>query len=130
MSDPNNPLDWVAYAEEDFNAAKILLRKSNPLMGPACFHSQQCAEKYFKAMLTYKNVRFPKTQDLLALETLCNHAGILTNLVQDDVDKLSSYAVQAYGPPDFQITPDDAHEAMEIAKTIRRFARAFLGLKR
>lgn len=130
MSDPNNPLDWVAYAEEDFNAAKILLRKSNPLTGPSCFHSQQCAEKYFKAILTYKNFEFPKTQDLLALHTLCNNAGILTNLVQDDVDKLSSYAAHACRPPDFQITPDEAHEAIVIAKSVRRFARLFLGLKK
>jgi HEPN domain-containing protein len=130
MSDPNNPLDWTAYAEEDFNTAKILLKKSKPLTGPSCFHSQQCAEKYLKAMLIYKHVEFPKTQDLLALDTLCNNAGILTKLAQDDVDKLSSYAAHAYGPPDFEITAEDARKALEITKTVRRFARSFLGLKK
>jgi HEPN domain-containing protein len=96
MSDPNNPLDWVAYAEEDFNVVKILLRKSKPLISPSCFHSQQCAEKYLKAMLIYKNIGFPKTQDLLALDTLRNNAGILTNFAQDGLDKLSAYANHAY----------------------------------
>ena len=130
MSDPNNPLDWVDYAEDDFSAAKILLRKSKPLTSPSCFHSQQCAEKYLKAMLIHKDVEYPKTQDLLALVTLCNNAGILTKFAQDDVDKLSVYASLAYGPPDFQITPEEAQEAVKIAKTVRRFARSFLALKK
>jgi hypothetical protein len=30
MSDPTNPLDWVAYAEEDFLSAKTLLKRSRP----------------------------------------------------------------------------------------------------
>jgi HEPN domain-containing protein len=130
MSDPNNPLDWAAYADEDFRAAKILLRKSKPLPGPSCFHSQQCAEKYVKAMLIHRNIEFPSTQDLLALDTLCNNAGIRTGFVSNDIDKLSSFAAQAYGSFDFQITPEEAQGAIEIAKTVRRFARSFLGLKR
>ena len=130
VSDPNNPLDWVAYAEEDFDVAKILLKKSRPLISPSCFHSQQCAEKYLKAMLIYKNVEFPKTQDLLALETFCNNAGILTKFAQDGLDKLSDYTAHAYEPPDFQITSEDAREALEIATEVRRFARTYLGLKK
>ena len=129
----SNPIDlsaWVDYAEEDFKASKILMRKSKPLTGPSCFHSQQCAEKYLKAMLIYKNVEFPKTQDLLALDTLCNNAGILTNFAEEGVDKLSGYVSLAYGPSDFQITSVEAQEALQISKTVRRFARSFLGLQR
>ncbi|MBW1960508.1 MAG: HEPN domain-containing protein [Deltaproteobacteria bacterium] len=29
-----------------------------------CFHAQQCAEKYLKAFLTFKNIDFPKTHDI------------------------------------------------------------------
>lgn len=32
MSDPDNPLDWVSYAEEDFAVAKLMLRKQKPYM--------------------------------------------------------------------------------------------------
>lgn len=45
MSDPKNPRDWVAKAEEDFTAASLLLRRKKPLTAIASFHSQQCAEK-------------------------------------------------------------------------------------
>lgn len=130
MSDPNNPQDWVAYAEEDFDVAKTTLRRSKPFISPSCFHSQQCAEKYIKAMLVSKSVAFPKTQDLLALNTLCNNAGILTRFTQDDLDKLSAHAIHAYGPSNTRITPEEAREAIEIATTVRKFSRTFLGLKK
>ena len=130
MSDPNNPLHWVAYAEEDFEVAKILLRKSKPLISPSCYHSQQCAEKYIKAMLVYKNVEFPKTQDLLALTTLCNNAGIMTTFSQNGLDKLSGHTALAYGIPDIKITLEEALGAIEIATNVRNFARTFLGLKK
>ena len=130
MSNPNNPLVWVAYAEEDFEVAKILLRKSKPLTSPSCCHSQQCAEKYIKAMLVSKNVEFPKTQDLLALNTLSHNAGIVTQFAQDSLDKLTAYTALAYEIPDVQITLEEAAEAIEIATTVRKFARTFLGLKK
>jgi HEPN domain-containing protein len=120
----------VVYAEEDFTAAKILMRKQKPLTGPSCSHSQQCAEKYIKAMLIYKNIEFPKTTDLLALDTLCNNAEILTGFPQDDLDKLSGYTAHAFEPRDFQITLEEAQDAVRIATAIRRFSRSFLGLKR
>lgn len=130
MSDPNNPQDWVAYAEEDFDVAKTTLRRSKPFISPSCFHSQQCAEKYLKAMLVSKNVEFPKTQDLLALNTLCNNAEILTGFTHGDLDKLSAHANHAYGPPDIRITPEEAREALKTATTVRKFARTYLGLKK
>ena len=130
MSDPNNPLDWATYAEEDFDVAKILLSKSKPLTTPSCFHSQQCAEKYIKAMLVAKNVEFPKTQDLLALNTLCHNAGIVTQFAQDSLDKLTAYTAIAYGIPSVKITLEEAGEAIEIATAVRKFSRAFLGLKK
>jgi hypothetical protein len=43
-------------------------------------------------------------------------------------DWFSGYAVQARYPGN-QPTPDEAKEALEIARIIRRFARTFLGLK-
>jgi HEPN domain-containing protein len=130
MSDPNNPLDWAAYAEEDFKVAKIALRKSKPLIGISCYHSQQCAEKYLKGMLIYKNIKFPETEDLPALDTLCNNAEITTGFSQDGLDTLTAYTSLSCGIPEFSITVKDAQEAIEIATTIRKFSRAFLGLKK
>lgn len=46
MSEINNPRAWVEKAEEDFVLANSALRRKKPLITGACFHAQQCAEKY------------------------------------------------------------------------------------
>ena len=128
MSDPSDPFDWVQYAEEDLIMAKSALRRGKPLTTPSCFHSQQCAEKYLKAILVSQDVEYPKTHDLLILNTLCTGAGILTGFTKEDLGRLSGYAVHTRYPGN-QPTPDEAQEALQIAMTIRRFARTFMGLK-
>lgn len=129
MSDADDALEWVKYAEEDLILAKSALMRSKPLTMGSCFHSQQCAEKYLKAILVSKDAEFPKTHDLLILDGLCKAAGILTGFTKEDLGRLSGYAVRTRYPGN-QPVPKEAREALEIAMQIRRFARAFLGLKR
>ena len=129
MSDADDALEWVKYAEEDLILAKSALRRNKPLTMGSCFHSQQCAEKYLKAILVSKDAEFPKTHDLLILDGLCKAAGILTGFTKEDLGRLSGYAVRTRYPGN-QPVPKEAREALEIAMQIRRFARAFLGLKR
>ena len=43
---------WVERAEEDLvNAEHTLTLEENCPVGTVCFHAQQCAEKYLKALL-------------------------------------------------------------------------------
>ena len=45
-------LEWIEKAEDDFAIAGRELRaRNNSDYGAACFHAQQCAEKYLKAFL-------------------------------------------------------------------------------
>ncbi len=129
MSDADDALEWVRYAEEDLILAKSALRRNKPLTMGSCFHSQQCAEKYLKAILVSKDAEFPKTHDLLILDGLCKAAGILTGFTKEDLGRLSGYAVRTRYPGN-QPVPKEAREALEIAIQIRRFARTFLGLKK
>jgi HEPN domain-containing protein len=129
MNGPSDQFDWVEYAEEDLIMAKSALRRSKPLTSSSCFHSQQCAEKYLKAILVSRDVEFPKTHDLLILDGLCAGAGIFTGLTKEDMGRLSGYAVHTRYPGN-QPTADEAQEALEIAMNIRKFARMFLGLKK
>lgn len=128
MSDEHDPLSWVKYAEEDHLAARSALRRRLPLTNVACFHAQQCAEKYLKAMLVARGYAFLKVHDLLVLKNECEQAGILAPISEDQLSLLSYYAVRARYPGDAP-TPDDAHEAMAIAQTVRRFTRRFLEIK-
>lgn len=122
-----NDLDvWIDHAEDDFNAAGKLLRGKKPSIYGACFHAQQCAEKYMKAMLIVKGQRFPMTHDLVILTTLLQQAGMDMKISEDLLELLSSYAVRARYSGE---TPEleDAKEALLISKHVRAFSRKFLG---
>jgi HEPN domain-containing protein len=58
----------VEKAEGDFATAtrEIRVRKT-PNHDAVCFHSQQCAEKYLKALLQEAEVPFGKTHHLVSL---------------------------------------------------------------
>jgi HEPN domain-containing protein len=42
---------WVSKAEEDMDVATELVGQKQPHRNAACFHCQQAAEKYLKALL-------------------------------------------------------------------------------
>ena len=122
--------EWISKAEGDFTTAGRELRaRKSPNYDAVCFHTQQCAEKYLKAMLVSQNVEFPKTHDLLILHTLCASAGIFTGFTKEALGRLSGYAVRARYPGN-QPTLGEARDALGIAMDIRKFARTFLGLKK
>mgnify|MGYP002642513655 CR=1 FL=1 len=52
--------DWVNKANLDLRSAEALLAQDYPLLYPSCFHSQQAAEKYIKALLTRWNIEAPQ----------------------------------------------------------------------
>lgn len=129
MTDINELKSWISQAEEDFTASKALFRHRKPLLSGTCFHAQQSAEKYLKALLIFKDKDFPKTHDLPALNTMCNNAGIITGLDLQQLVDLTEYAVRRRYPGN-QPDHSEAKEAIQIAGTVRRFARSFLGLKK
>lgn len=129
MTEVNELKSWVASAESDYRAARELIRLSKPIPSAFCFHSQQCAEKYLKALLILKDIDFPKTHDLLALDTICNQSGIFTGFAPQQLSDLSKHAVQTRYPGN-QPTLAEAKDSLKIAGTIRKFARSFMGLKK
>jgi len=120
---------WVLYAEEDLGSAKTLISAKKPYLSAACFHAQQCAEKYLKALLLLKDVDFPKTHDLLTLDFLCSQNGIFTGFEKEKLILLSKHAVQTRYPGG-QPTREEAKEMIEIALMVRKFSRTFMGLKK
>ncbi len=127
MSDEHDPLAWVAKAESDYAMAQSALRRKKPLTDAASFHAQQCAEKYLKAMLIAQGQAFPKTHDLILLNGLCGETGILVGVDPERLHTLSDGAVRSRYPGAAQ-TLDEARDALEIAKTVRKFARRFLNV--
>src|SRR5438874_8124398 len=64
--------EWVRKAEDDFKvASQILRRRKDVVPDVACFHCQQCIEKYLKARLLEAGIAFPRTHNLLQLLSAC-----------------------------------------------------------
>jgi HEPN domain-containing protein len=50
---------WLAKADEDLRAARVLIDVREPLLETAIFHCQQAAEKAFKAFLVWHDCPIP-----------------------------------------------------------------------
>ncbi len=94
MSEINNPFAWAEKAEEDFTLAKSALRRRKPLVTGTCFHAQQCAEKYMKALLVSRKAGFPMIHDLLLLNNLCSNAGVFLEIEAKLLNTLTDYAFE------------------------------------
>jgi HEPN domain-containing protein len=117
----------VLRAEEDFNAAKSLITYGASFISTVCFHSQQAAEKYLKAFLTYHQVEFPKTHDIDELLDMI--APIDSKLSESlrDVIILTNYGVDVRYPGDFpNVTSGDAQQAIQMAEKVRRLVLELL----
>src|SRR5688572_28843506 len=90
--------EWMQKAESDFLAAKTLARESLRLHDAVCFHCQQCAEKYLKALLQESGAPVPRTHNLMALHSFVTPhyriRGILRGL-----KFLTDFAVEFRYPP-------------------------------
>lgn len=58
---------WIARAEQDLKTIEYVLPHRDAPLETVCFHAQQAAEKYLKALLTHYGLPFRKTHDLSEL---------------------------------------------------------------
>jgi len=118
---------WVRKAEHDLrNATFVLTMPENCPTDTVCFHCQQCAEKYLKALLTLGQIGFPRTHDLVVLLNLLRAETGLAVAVEQ-VQPLNRYSVEARYPGDWDpIDRQEASAALEMAEGVRAAVRAFL----
>lgn len=87
-----------------------------------CFHCQQATEKYLKALLISWDIEFEKSHSLGYLLDLLNDEEEVSDAFYNMLEKLEDYAVEVRYPDEhFEITPEDAIEACEIAKLTKEF---------
>lgn len=101
-------------------AAEALLSEDRPILYPSCFHSQQAAEKYIKAFLTWHQIEFPKTHVFGGLLDLIGNVN--TNLATKlaDAASLNPYGVDIRYPSDIlEPSFEEAKEALNIALKVR-----------
>ena len=115
--------EWVLKAEDDYRSAEALLYEIEiPVIDTACFHCQQCAEKYVKAFLTEHDIDFPWNHDLVRLLGLCLTVDERFEKIRDSLRKLENYGV-IIRYPGLTVPLEMAHEAFENATRVREFIR-------
>jgi HEPN domain-containing protein len=121
--------EWVSKAEGDFRTAGRELRaRKAPNYDAVCFHAQQCAEKYFKAVLQEKGERIPKIHFLLELLAMVLKSDGSYEFLKADLQVLEDYSVRFRYPGHFA-EKDEAQVAYAATGTIRKFIRQKLALK-
>jgi len=118
--------EWVTKAEGDLHAAVYLLepREEQPTEA-VCFHAQQCAEKYVKALLVFRSTDFPKTHDLEKLTALLPVA-LRPRLTIEEQRRFIGYATAARYPGAGEIPLAEAKRAVALARRLRREIRRVL----
>ncbi|MCC6795327.1 MAG: HEPN domain-containing protein [Candidatus Hydrogenedentes bacterium] len=125
-----NPLtrEWIAKAEGDFAVAMRESRvRRKPNYDAVCFHVQQCAEKYLKAILHLHEIRFGKTHNLVLLLDQALEVAPLLEPFREPMRQLTQFAVIVRYPGD-SMSKETAREALKHCKAVRSVARAALGL--
>jgi len=90
--------EWVEAADEDLQAARLLLDHGGPNT-TVCFHTQQAAEKLLKAFLQENGVAPPHTHDLESLQSRCQALDPSLAALLPVVQELTTYYMNTRYPP-------------------------------
>ena len=126
-----NPItkEWIDKAEGDFHTLyREMKAKKNKNYDAACFHAQQCAEKYLKAILCEVNIEFTKTHDLTILLDKILISEPLWEFLRKPLAYLTDFAVH-YRYPGESADNDDAISAYNYCKLVRKHIKKALALK-
>jgi HEPN domain-containing protein len=119
---------WVSKAEEDLDGAKGLAARTPPLRSAACFHCQQSAEKYLKALLQELGAPVPRTHDLGDLLDLLLPFDATLASLRRSVKSLTKFAVE-YRYPGLRATTRQMQAGLRQAERVRFELRTRLGLR-
>ncbi|MFZ5878005.1 MAG: HEPN domain-containing protein [Chloroflexota bacterium] len=121
--------EWVSKAEGDFvTAGRELRARKSPNYDAVCFHAQQCAEKYLKAMLQEHEKQIPKIHNLIELMILCEELDKSFEMLRADLVTMERFSVRVRYPGEIA-EKEDAQSAYAAAGTVRSFVRQKLGLE-
>lgn len=94
--------EWIAKAEGDFlTAGRELRARKSPNYVAVCFHAQQCAEKYLKAILQENEKDIPKIHNLIELMLLCEEIETPYEMLRPDLVTMERYSVRVRYPGNF-----------------------------
>ena len=112
--------EWIKYAKADYSVAEHLKSAQHPTpIEIICFHCQQAGEKALKAVLAYHDEAIPRTHSLNAVLELCAmHYPKMQDMLAEQADHLSGFAVVTRYPNEVEVTEADMILALKYAGQI------------
>jgi HEPN domain-containing protein len=118
--------EWIAYAEDDLNAAELLLRGSH--VRQAAYHAQQAAEKFIKAALIRHQIKYDvRSHDIYTLRHSLGQVDSSLAKALEDADILSRYATaRRYPGGGRPAGAEQSKKAVALARTVGEKVQAAL----
>ena len=113
---------WLSISAEDLQSAEVLYERK--IFRMACYHAQQSVEKVLKALLTDREVDFPRTHNILDLHNAVKNLGYPALITDEEALFLNSIYRARY-PSEAGLLPLGeplAHDAEQALKTARYVA--------
>lgn len=108
--------EWLAKAEDDFRFAESnLLEEGSEFYAQICFHFQQTAEKYLKAYILNKELKFDKVHDLVHLLRTCAAHEISFSGLKEECIILNTAYIETRYPVHWPT--DYSRETAELARS-------------
>ena len=125
---PLDPQSWLLKAERDLALAKLAQAQMPNASDLICYHCQQAAEKYLKALIVHHGLALRKSHDLEELlDILIPSEPGISDEHYDEAVKIKVYAVGIRYPSH---APDpsnaDVLEALASAEFFKSFAASIV----
>ena len=118
---------WINKANDDLRVADYLSIMHHPTPDEIiCYHCQQSAEKYLKAILFSIDIEPPNTHDLKRLLSICQQYKSEFTVLASSAYILTRYGVMPRYPNELGITEDDMKTALSNAKSVKEFVLKIL----
>lgn len=118
--------EWLAKAEDDLSAARLILGGSLHSWDTSSFHAQQAAEKALKALLVRYQINFRKSHDIGELLQLAEQRVPEISAQLGAANTLTPYAVDARYPGPEPVTKAEAERHADLADRVLTFVRQHL----
>ena len=113
--------EWVEIASQDLASAKYLVSMKPVPLEIICYHCQQCAEKYMKAYLVFRNKEVIKTHDLISLYKELIELDITFEEIKNECIDLTDFSITTRYPYKLELDKIDMEKAIMDAEKIQTF---------
>lgn len=128
MADDRLVQEWLEKADDDLAFAQVNLEEGRTYYAQICFHFQQSAEKYLKAIIVARDLEFRKIHDLIVLLNQCATVAPALEELREDCQYLSAFYIEARYPVHWptNFTQGEAVKAFQAASRIKSLIKSTL----